>query len=443
MQATLPIPFRSRTAKAAEFPSRLGKYDLIRKVGQGSSGTVFLSHDPFLRRDVAVKVYAIDGELEQKQPGALRSMFLAEARMVGRLQHPNLLPIYDAGREQGFSFVASEFVHGARTLASYVSVDNLLPMDVVITLAHKCAKGLHYAHAEGVIHRDIKPSNLMLTPDGDLRIIDFGISLTGEGGGRGIEGVAGSPSYMSPEQVQSLPLTGASDQFSLGAVLYQLLSGRRPFQAPTLDKLLHRIVYSTPEPLHRLRPELPAALDHIVGRAMHKDPRSRFASGVELAVELERALLAIDLCARQPDQGERFARLRRLSFFQDFSAEEIGQLMKAGSWHEYAAGEEIVREGAIDDRFYVVVGGECEVRRGGQLLARLAAGECFGEAGYVRGARRQATISAGGSAAVLRISATLLEQVAQSCQLRFNRAFLRSMILRLQSGSSLPDSAVI
>ncbi|MGA1461697.1 MAG: serine/threonine-protein kinase [Steroidobacteraceae bacterium] len=440
MQATLPIPFRPRSAKAAEFPPRLGKYDLIRKVGEGSSGTVFLSHDPFQRRDVAVKVYARDGELEQKHPGSLRSMFLAEARMVGRLQHPNLLPIYDAGREQGLSFVASEFVHGARTLAAYTAADNLLPMDVVISLAHKCARALHYAHGEGVIHRDIKPSNLMLTPEGDLRIIDFGISLTGEGGGTGVEGIAGSPSYMSPEQVQSLPLGGASDQFSLGAVLYQLLSGSRPFRAPTLDKLLHRIVYSTPEPLHRLRPDVPAALEHIVGRAMHKDPAARFSSGLELAGELERALLAIDLCAGQPDESERFGRLRRLDFFQDFSAEEIAQLMKAGSWREYGSGEEIVREGAIDDRFYVVVGGECEVRRGGELLARLVAGDCFGESGYVRGARRQASINAGACATVLRISSTLLEQVTQSCQLRFNQAFLRSMIVRLQSGSSRPES---
>jgi len=149
------------------------------------------------------------------------------------------MPIYDAGEENGYYYVVTEFIHGARTLAAYTRPDNLLPVEDVLTLMFKCAKALHYAHSRGVIHRDIKPSNLMLTTDSDLRLIDFGIALHNDADFSRIEGIAGSPSYMSPEQVQSLELTNHSDLYSLGAVMYELLTGRPPFHEDSpLDTML-------------------------------------------------------------------------------------------------------------------------------------------------------------------------------------------------------------
>ena len=180
-------------------------------------------------------------------------MFLSEAHLVGMLQHPNILPIYDAGEENGHCYIVSEHVHGARTLAAYCRADNLLRIDDAVEIIFKCAKALHYAHSRGVIHRDIKPSNIMLTQDSDVRIIDFGIALVSDSDISRIEGIAGSPSYMSPEQVQSLELTNRSDLYSLGAVMYELLTGSRPFRAGNLQKLLHQIVYATPPPIHTLR----------------------------------------------------------------------------------------------------------------------------------------------------------------------------------------------
>ena len=209
-------------------PEKIGKYVIINEVGRGSTGIVYLSHDPYYGRDVAIKVYNIDTGGDEERARIARKMFLSEAHMVGMLQHPNILPIYDAGEENGHCYIVTEHVHGARTLAAYCRPDNLLRIDDVVEIMFKCAKALHYAHSRGVIHRDIKPSNIMLTHDSDVRIIDFGIALVPDSDISRIEGIAGSPSYMSPEQVQSLELTNRSDLYSLGAVMYELLTGHAP-----------------------------------------------------------------------------------------------------------------------------------------------------------------------------------------------------------------------
>jgi serine/threonine protein kinase len=360
-------------------------------------------------------------------------MFLSEAHLVGMLQHPHILPIYDAGEENGHCYIVTEHVHGARTLAAYCRPDNLLRIDDVVEIMFKCAKALHYAHSRGVIHRDIKPSNIMLTQHSDVRIIDFGIALVSDSDISRIEGIAGSPSYMSPEQVQSLELTNRSDLYSLGAVMYELLTGARPFRAGNLQKLLHQIVYATPPPIHTLRKDIPEEIEMVVASALQKDPEKRCKSGLDFAAELTRVHARLREANSRIDRQEQFGVLRRLKFFHEFSHAEIWEVLRASSWQDYAAAEEIVKEGEMDDRFYILVSGGCVVERHGQRIGALDTGDCFGEASYVPGAKRTATIRAGGAVTVLKVSSTLLEQVSASCQLRFNRVFLSSLIARLQS----------
>ena len=208
-----------------DVPEKIGKYVIINKIGKGSTGMVYLSHDPYYRRDVAIKVYNIEEDQDVDRAKVSRKMFFNEAHMVGMLQHPNIMPIYDAGEEDGSYYVVTEHIQGARTLAAYCRPDNLLRIDDVVEIIYKVAKALHYSHGRGVIHRDIKPSNVMLTIDNDVRIIDFGIAIVSDSEVSRIEGIAGSPSYMSPEQVQSEELTAGSDLYSLGAVMYELLTG--------------------------------------------------------------------------------------------------------------------------------------------------------------------------------------------------------------------------
>ena len=427
------MPQNSPAKRPRAMPEKIGKYVIIKEVGRGSTGTVYLSHDAYYGRDVAIKVYNIDAGGDEERARIARKMFLSEAHLVGMLQHPNILPIYDAGEENGYCYIVSEHVHGARTLAAYCRADNLLRIDDVVEIIYKCAKALHYAHSRGVIHRDVKPSNIMLTQDSDVRIIDFGIALVSDSDISRIEGIAGSPSYMSPEQVQSLELSNRSDLYSLGAVMYELLTGSRPFRAGNLQKLLHQIVYATAPPIHTLRADIPEDLENVVAMALQKEPNKRYKSGLDFAAELTRVHQKLREQNARIDRQEQFGVLRRLKFFHEFSHSEIWEVLRASHWQTYSLGEEIVKEGEMDDRFYVIVSGTCTVERHTVRLGAIETGECFGEASYVPGAKRTATIRALEGVTVLKVSSTLLEQVSASCQLRFNRVFLRTMITRLQA----------
>lgn len=424
--ATRPATREQRT------PEKVGKYVIVKEVGRGSTGVVYLSHDPYYRRDVAIKVYNLESQ-DEDRARVTRKMFLSEAHMVGMLQHPNILPIYDAGEEDGHYYIVTEHVHGARTLSAYCKPDNLLPVDDVVEIMYKCAKALHYAHSRGVIHRDIKPSNIMLTQANDVRIIDFGIALVQDSEISRIEGIAGSPSYMSPEQVQSLEISNRSDLYSLGAVMYELLTGFRPFRGGNLSKLLHQIVYATAQPIHALRPEIPELLEDAAAKALQKEPAKRYRNGLELAADLTRVHQTLREGSSKIDRQEQFSILRTLKFFHDFSQAEILEVLRASTWQDYEEGGEIVKEGEMDDRFYVIVSGSAAVMRNGNVVGELEPGDCFGETSYVRGAKRLATIKAITNVTLMKVSSTLLEQSSAACQLRFNKVFLRSLISRLQS----------
>ncbi|HMK86158.1 MAG TPA: protein kinase, partial [Steroidobacteraceae bacterium] len=359
---------KSPTVRAATLPEKIGKYMIINEVGRGSTGVVYLSHDPYYGRDVAIKVYNVDSSGDENRKRIARKMFLSEAHMVGMLQHPNILPIYDAGEENGHCYIVTEHVHGARTLAAYCRPDNLLRIDDVVELIYKVARALHYAHSRGVIHRDIKPSNIMLTLDSDVRIIDFGIALVADSEISRIEGIAGSPSYMSPEQVQSIELTNRSDLYSLGAVMYELLTGTRPFRAGNLQKLLHQIVFATPQPIHTLRSEIPEELENVTAIALQKEPEKRYKTGLDFAAELTRVHQKLRAQYNRIDQQEQFGLLRKLKFFHDFSHGEIWEVLRASSWQDYADDEEIVKEGEMDDRFYIIVQGLVAVARHGKPM---------------------------------------------------------------------------
>ncbi len=432
MSVAQPAPDARETMPV---PERIGKYVIINEIGKGTTGTIYLSHDQYFKRDVAIKVYNLVTDDDPERAKIVRKMFFNEARIVGKLQHPNILPIYDAGEESGQYYVVMEHVQGARTLAAYCRPDNLLRVDDVVKIVYQCARALHYAHRRGVIHRDIKPSNIMLTRDNEVRIIDFGIAILRDADVSKIEGIAGSPSYMSPEQVESAEITPASDIYSLGAVMYELLTGFRPFRASTLSRLLNQIVYATPPPLHTLRDGIPDELEQVVMTALAKNPVARFGDGAEFPARLTRVYQQLRNQYAKVDNQEHFDRLRRLRFFHDFSGAEIWELLRASEWREYSSGDEIVREGEIDDRFYVIVDGNVSVEMNGRVVGVLADGDCFGESSYVTGVKRNSTIRADEPVTILSVSATLLEQVSTDCQLRFNKVFLRALIRRLQGSN--------
>ena len=215
--------------------------------------------------------------------------------------------------------------------------------------------------------------------------------------------------------------------------MYELLTGFRPFRASNLSKLLHQIVYATPQPIHRFRQEVTDQLESIVAVALQKDPDKRYSNGLALAAELTRVYKDLRAKYDQLDNQEHFDRLRKLRFFHQFSQSEIWEVLRAGDWSEYRAGDEIVREGEIEDRFFIIVSGDVEVCVNGDVIGAMRDGDCFGETSYVDGAKNTASIRAKTPVTVLRVGATLMEQMSSSCQLRFNKEFLRSLIKRLQS----------
>jgi serine/threonine protein kinase len=421
------------TSRARALPEKIGKYEVTRELGVGSTSRVYLCHDPWLGKDVALKLYPPARDLAPRKARAHRRVFFNEAHLVGMLHHPSVVPIQDAGEDNGRYYIVMEYVRTAEALTAFAKPSSRLPIHVVASVIFKCAKALDFAHRRGVVHRDIKPSNILLTKTGGVRIIDFGIAQMANSALSAKRGLIGSPSYMPPEQIraQNPEVTPRSDLFSLGVVMYELLAGRRPFNGKDLDDLRRRITFSTPLPLHRLRPEVPAALERILLRALNKNPDKRYQSGLELAGDLTGAFRQLDRTIADLAEQARFNKMRKLRFFRQFSYPQVWELMTASQWCDYRPGERIVTEGEVEDCFLIFVSGEVAVRQGGQLVRVLRREDCFGEMAYIGGVRRTVTLEVVAPTAVIRVNAGLMERVSLKCQLKFTQQFLYTLLERL------------
>jgi serine/threonine-protein kinase len=266
---------------------RLGRYQLEREIGRGAMGVVYLGRDTAINRAVAIKAIPLASEFSESELTEARSRFFREAETAGRLNHPNIVTIYDVGEERGLAYIAMEYLKG-RHLSEYATATNLLPPRKVLELMGRTADALGFAHKQQVVHRDIKPANIMYDPSTDvLKITDFGIArLSGAGSTRtGI--VLGTPSFMSPEQLEGRTVNGHSDLFSLGVSLFQLLTGQLPFTADSMTGLMQRIAEAPHPPLRAIRPDLPACVESIIDRALAKNPDARFDSGAQMAAALD------------------------------------------------------------------------------------------------------------------------------------------------------------
>ncbi len=277
----------AKSSAADGEPQRLGRYQLEREIGRGAMGIVYLGRDTAINRLVAIKAIPLASEFSESELAEARARFFREAETAGRLNHPNIVTIYDVGEERGLAYIAMEYLKG-RHLSDYATSDTLLEPRKVLELIGRTAQALGFAHKQQVVHRDIKPANIMYDPNSDvLKITDFGIArLTGTGTTRtGI--VLGTPSFMSPEQLEGRTVTGHSDLFSLGVSLFQLLTGHLPFTADSMTGLMQQIAEAPHPPLRAFRPDLPVCVDSIIDRALAKNPAERFESGAQMAAELD------------------------------------------------------------------------------------------------------------------------------------------------------------
>jgi len=284
---SVPAAAAAGAAPAACEIQRLGRYQLEREIGRGAMGIVYLGRDTAINRMVAIKAIPLASEFSDAELVEARSRFFREAETAGRLNHPNIVTIYDVGEERGLAYIAMEYLKG-RLLSDYAKSDRLMEPRKVLDVIGRTADALGFAHKQQVVHRDIKPANLMYDPSTDtLKITDFGIArLSGAGSTRtGI--VLGTPSFMSPEQLEGRTVTGHSDLFSLGVSLFQLLTGQLPFTADSMTGLMQQIAEAPHPPLRAFRPDLPACVESVIDRALAKNPDARYDSGAHMAAALE------------------------------------------------------------------------------------------------------------------------------------------------------------
>jgi serine/threonine-protein kinase len=276
----------SKKQKISGAPERLGRYVIEKRIGRGAMGAVYLARDPRINRPVALKVISIEKEFEDEELKEARLRFYREAESAGRLQHPNIITVFDAGEDQGLAYIAMEYVPGI-PLKQFTDPKRLLAPKRALELCASTADALDYAHNQGVIHRDIKPANLMYNPkQGSLKITDFGVARMTDNNATKTGIVLGTPMYMSPEQLSAEELHGHSDLFSLGVTLYELLAGEVPFHATNIAVLMTKITTEEAAPISQRRAGIPPSVDSVLAKAMAKKPQDRFSCGAEMAIAL-------------------------------------------------------------------------------------------------------------------------------------------------------------
>ncbi|HEX5768251.1 MAG TPA: serine/threonine-protein kinase, partial [Burkholderiales bacterium] len=405
---------------------------------------VFLCQDPFRNRQVAVKRIFPESLRDPARGRLFRKLFFTEASLAGKLDHPHIAQIYDAGIGEDSGYIVMEYVPGG-TMERYCAPEELLPIEQTVEIIFKCARALAYAHLQGVTHRDIKPGNLLYAAaPTDVRVGDFGLALNVGAETTQITGV-GSPAYMSPEQIREELVDHRTDLYSLGVVMYQMLCGKLPFHGSNKFSIIYQITQQEPAPPSSHRRGVPEALDRIVRRAMQKDAAARYHSGDEFADDLVRALRNASGPARRDSLGDadKFAALRVLGFFKRFAEAELWEVMRIGQWQRVAAGTEIVREGEPGDFFCVLLEGEARVTKNGKLISVLGPGECFGEMAYLSAERRErgATVTAARDAHIVRVPTAELERASVGCRAHFDRAFVSILVERLNRANMRLTSA--
>jgi serine/threonine protein kinase len=411
-------------------PSHIGPYRLLKKLGAGATSVVYLVHDPVRDNEIALKVINQNFLDHPRNGQQNRKQLQNEATLAGKLSHPHIVATYEAVISDEVCYIAMEHVPGG-TLERHIHADNLLPLDRVVAYMFECCRALNYAQFNGVIHRDIKPANLLLGDEDTLKISDLGAAVRMD-----IEQTRsniGSPNYMSPEQVRGETVTHQTDIYSLGVVMYRLLTGHSPYSPKNLAHLYHQILNEAPVPPSRLRKDLPPALERIVLTAMQKDPTKRFATWRDFGNALA-ALGHFEKSDLEVAENDKFAALRKMEFFEDFSDIELWEILRIGEWQKQPEKTVLMRENEMGDEFYIIIDGSVSVTRGSRLLIALRKGDCCGEMAYIRGRRmpRSATVTANTDITVMKVDPLQLNQLSEQCQSHFNQAFMFVLAERLR-----------
>jgi len=261
---------------------KIGRYEIMEETGRGGMGIVYKAHDPMIGRSVCIKLISLPNHIKGKKREDVLRRFRREAQAAGRLSHPNILTIYDVGEDNGLPFIAMELLSG-KTLEKHLEEKGRLSIEEAKGILAQACNGLEFAHSHGVVHRDIKPSNIFLMDSGQVKVMDFGIAILPDSEATDTSHILGSPSYIAPEYVRGDTVDHRADIFSLGVVLYQILTGEKPFRGENMAAILQKIVAEDPVPPSQLRPSLPGGCDIVSLKALQKDPAKRYQRATEMA----------------------------------------------------------------------------------------------------------------------------------------------------------------
>ncbi len=407
---------------------QIGKFRLQRELGRGSAATVYLATDTFCVNDIALKLFQPGLFGEGRDSAA--EQFMKEASLAGRLSHPHITSIFEATVNPEQSYVAMEYVPGG-DLSQFSTPGRLLPPDDTLQIGFKSCGALDYAHKQGIVHRDLKPANIMRVAGSNIKVGDFGAALLRTAQATDAVPV-GSPAYMSPEQIKRKELGPASDQFSLGVVLYELLTGERPFKGESVPKVLREISNAEPRKPSELRSEVAPPLDDIVLRMLAKNPEDRYPSWAELALDIAKAG-RLSVYARGIADSDKFTALRGVAILAGLDDAEIWELAHAGEWSRRPARSALVREDEPGETLFFLGNGQVKVTKNGRLLSVLSAGEYFGEMAYIKAGEmpRQATVEAITDVTIAEFEPAHIKRTSARCQLALTQALLHAMVDRL------------
>ncbi len=420
----------------------IGKFQIKKMIGRGATASVYLAEDPFSNHEVAIKIAHRNIFSDPVNGMRFKKMFLNEASLAGKLRHPNIVSVFDAGTEHDMHYIVMEYASG-ETLKTYCQQDRLLPVNDVIEIAFKCCNALEYAFTNGMIHRDIKPANLLLTGGTDVKITDFGTALLADSDLTQVIEAVGTPSYMSPEQIMGLELTEQADIYSLGVVMYQLLSGKLPFVAENQYDLIQKITNKPPRPLENVRKGLPNKVLDIVDFCLQKKPIDRYGNWRELAKvlsdvhnQLERSS-SVDV-----SDTRKFNLLKRLDFFGGFTDVELWEMLRISKWRRYRGARTLLEEGKIGNSIYILATGDASIMKNDAFLGVIEGGECFGEMAYINGRKkpRTASVVSNSEVTIIKIRCDELQAASDQLQTKFNKVLLRTLADRLEKTSAIASS---
>ncbi len=407
------------------------RFVLKQELGRGATGEVNLAYDNFLQRDVALKLTYLK-QFEDDSDGARnRRMWLNETRLAGKLKHPFIVQVIEAGSTKEFDYLVMEYVSGG-TLKQHTTFNKLLPLDRVVDILFKVCNALDYAHKMGVLHRDIKPSNILLCDDQSIKISDFGAAFLTNSDLTQVDTVGTLP-FMAPEHFRQSRPTMQSDVYAVGVMAYQLLTGTLPFTAKTNEELVYQKLQGESLPLESKRQDIPQLLRFAVHRAMHADKDLRYNSWKDFCDDLATAFPQKSRLDEVRFDSSRFKILRSLAFFAGFTDTEVWEAVGICRWHEKPKAQNIVKEGDPSNSLYFIVSGQALVSKQGVEVNRIGNGDCFGEMAYLDTVRhvRLATVTTITDMKLIELDETALLQASNGFQACFAKAFLNLIVARL------------